>query len=217
MRKRSRAVNPEQKIERRQAILDTAWSLFQTSSYEAVTINAVAEQLQLAKGTVYLYFQTKEELFLAIEQQQLEEWFDDVDSRLPKLRGRGTTDQVTNLIGRSLEKRQGFTRLLAILHTVIEQNIDYEAALQFKRQLKTHLLTTGALLEACLPFLKLGQGAQLLLRIDALVIGLQHESDPAPLIQQVLQEPELALFRINFAREFAATLGDLLRGMENPA
>ena len=38
--------------------------MFLQTNYEAVTIAAVAQESGLAKGTVYLYFKTKEELFL---------------------------------------------------------------------------------------------------------------------------------------------------------
>ena len=51
---RQRAVRDEQKMERRQAILETIWQMFLHASYEDVTIAAVAKALGLAKGTVLL-------------------------------------------------------------------------------------------------------------------------------------------------------------------
>ena len=67
-----RARNTEDKQQRRQAILDVAWALFQETSYAAVTMNGVAERAGLAKGTMYLYFKTKEELFLTLQIAQLQ-------------------------------------------------------------------------------------------------------------------------------------------------
>ena len=210
-----RAVRDEQKLERRQAMLETAWQMFQQTNYEAVTIAAVAEASGLAKGTVYLYFKTKEELFLSIQEQQLAAWFDEVDAHLEAASGNCTVPQVVSIISNTLTERPGLTRLLAILHITLEQNVDYNTALRFKRMLLKHLGRTGTLLEQCLPFLTKGEGIQLLLRSHVLVIGLQHLSDPAPIIKDVLQEPDLQIFEIDFAREFSDTLEAMLYGLES--
>lgn len=215
---RRRAVKAEQKQERRQALLDVAWELFQNTSYQALTINEVAEHAGLAKGTVYLYFKTKEELFLSLQEQQLAAWFAEVNTRLQAASATPESDpivQVSDILCETLEQRPGLTRLLAIMHSVLEQNIDFETALHFKQMLFSHVSRTGALLEQQLPFLSTGQGAQILLRIHALAIGLQHLADPAPIVQRVLDEQEMQIFVIDFVREFSATLQPLLYGVEH--
>ncbi|HTN84310.1 MAG TPA: helix-turn-helix domain-containing protein, partial [Sorangium sp.] len=77
-----RARKEEQKEERRRFIIDAAWQLFQETPYPEVTMAQVAERTRLAKGTLYLYFTTKEELFLAVVDQELVKWFDDVNRHL---------------------------------------------------------------------------------------------------------------------------------------
>ena len=103
--------------------------------------------------------------------------------------------------------------LLAKLHNIIEQNIDYDATLRFKRMLLERMSGTGALLEGCLPFLTPGQGAHLLLQAHALIIGLWHLADPAPVARQVLEVPEMAPFVVEFAPEFLKAFTALLRGL----
>jgi hypothetical protein len=49
-------------------------------------------------------------------------------------------------------------------------------------------------------------------RIDALVIGLQHLADPAPVVREVLGEPGMELFKVDFVRELAGALRALLGG-----
>jgi len=215
-KRQRRAVRDEQKEERRQAIIDKAWQLFQSRTYESLTMANVADALQLAKGTVYLYFKTKEELFLAIEQQQLETFFTEVDAGLSDVRDSGMRDipEIVELVCEALEQRPGLTRLLAILHTILERNIELETATQFKYMLKAHFEYTGSLLEACLPFLRDGEGAHLLLQSHALVIGLWSLADPAPIIREVLQQPDLQMFEIQFASEFSQALQALLYGLE---
>jgi AcrR family transcriptional regulator len=43
-------------------VADTAWGLFQAQGYEVVTMEAIAEAADVAKGTLYKYFPVKEAL-----------------------------------------------------------------------------------------------------------------------------------------------------------
>jgi AcrR family transcriptional regulator len=212
-----RAIKDEQKYERRQAILDIAWQLFQDMPYQQITMSEVAERAGLAKGTLYLYFKTKEELFLTVQEQQLATWFDEVDTQLSSAQGASDIARVADLMRGSLERRPGLTRLLAMLHSILEQNVDYDTARRFKRMLLARMGGTGALLEGCLPFLAPGQGAHLLLQAHALIIGLRHLADPAPIARRVLEEPGMAPFAVQFAPEFLQAFTALLLGLERIA
>ncbi len=210
---KQRAINPEQKEERRQIILDVALQLFQAANYAAVNMVAVAEAAQIAKGTVYLYFQTKEALFLALLTQEFERWFDRVDVGLRATAQPMSIDNFTAFMVETLAAHPALVRLIAILHVILEQNIDFATALQFKEMLLRHVNHTGPLMESALPFLRPDEGMQLLLRLHALVIGLQHMAEPAPLIREALAESHLALFRVDFHSEFFMLLQTLLLGL----
>jgi AcrR family transcriptional regulator len=212
MRRKDRARRDEAKQERRQAILDAAWDMFQATPYASITMADVAQRTQLAKGTIYLYFKTKEELFLQIEQGQLEAWFDEVDTKLAGQRL--DTAGLADTLAESLGRRPGLIRLLAMLNTVLEQNIDFEAALGFKQMLVRRMTHTGALLESGLGFLPVGEGLRLLLRIHALIVGLHSLADPVPVAVEVMLEPGMGVLAFDFNREFSETLKALLRGME---
>ena len=62
--KRARTAN--QKLDRREAILVAAVDALRDPGFDAITMNGLAQRAGLAKGTLYLYFQTKEEVFLAV-------------------------------------------------------------------------------------------------------------------------------------------------------
>jgi AcrR family transcriptional regulator len=209
-----RARSDVQKAERRRAILDAGLALFAASSYEAVTMTAVAERAGLAKGTLYLYFRTKEELFAALQADQLAAWFDEVDARLERLPERSEPQAIARLFAASLEHRPELVRLLAILQSVLEQNIDLATAVAFKRMLAERIGHTGRLLEGRLGFLRPGEGGLTLLRIHALVVGLQHLADPAPVAREAIREPGLDMFQVDLVAALEATLRLILRGME---
>jgi len=66
---------PPKKVDknaRRQAILGAAAETFARSGYRQTTIEAVAEAAGIGKGSVYLYFGSKEDLFFALFEQLCE-------------------------------------------------------------------------------------------------------------------------------------------------
>ena len=211
---RKRARQAGQKLERRQAILDAAWRAFHTIPYGELTVAAIARETGLAKGTVFLYFRTKEEIFLAVTGQQMTEWFDAVDDRLAQLPAHVTTAEVVEIIASSLQERVYFTRLLAILSTVLEQNANYDALHQFKHLLLIRLARTGALLERGIGFLQPGEGAHLLMQLEALVIGLRHLADAAPVVRQLMTLEEMRAFDIDFDRELRQLTLVILDGLK---
>ncbi len=51
---------------RRREILDKAKSLFFEQGFSATSMNQIANTLELSKGTLYLYFKNKEELYISL-------------------------------------------------------------------------------------------------------------------------------------------------------
>jgi AcrR family transcriptional regulator len=64
--------------ERRLEIVEAARQLFQRKAYEKTTIQDVMDQLGIAKGTIYYYFQSKEELLEAVIEKIVN---DDVEQK----------------------------------------------------------------------------------------------------------------------------------------
>jgi AcrR family transcriptional regulator len=214
---KKRATNPTEKETRREAILAVALGLFAETSFPALRMEDVAARAGLAKGTLYLYFRTKEELFLALLQREFAGWFAEIDAALEVLKSempgkRVSTRKIANAFTRSLVERPAFIRLAAILHGVLEQNADAQAILSFKRILRDGMLETGARLEALLLELEPGAGAQALLVIYALLVGIQQLAEPAPALQPLVSDPELTIFQVSFAETFEKALNDYLNG-----
>ena len=56
----------QKKAMKRQRLLDAAYDLFQTKGAESTTIDEIARQAQVAKGTFYLYFRDKKAILDAL-------------------------------------------------------------------------------------------------------------------------------------------------------
>lgn len=207
---KQRARKDEDKAQRRREILEVATSMLGELGYSGITMAEVARRCGLAKGTLYLYFNSKEELFLAALQTELAELFQHIDGLIA---GPVSVEQFAAAIAGSLVARPTVIQLMSLLHNVLEQNIELDAAAAFKRELLGHMRAAASSVEAALPELPPGAGLILLLRINALVIGLQQMADPAPKVATALQACDLAPLRVDFERDFAATLADLVHGM----
>lgn len=55
-----------EKLQRREDIVDAAEKVFFSTGLKNATMDDVADEAELSKGTLYLYFKSKEELYLAI-------------------------------------------------------------------------------------------------------------------------------------------------------
>jgi len=209
----NRAMTEEQKRLRRADILKVALHRFSLMPYESLNMADTADAAGVAKGTLYLYFRSKEEMFLAVYTDELDAWFDELDASLAAPPAGASIAAFLQILGDSLTRRPQLLRLIAILHTVLEQNVDYATAKRFKGWMKERLQKTGGLIESYLPFLKLGQGAELTLKINALIIGFQHMAEPSGVMREVLAEDELALFRVDLREALLGTLRTLLMGL----
>jgi AcrR family transcriptional regulator len=210
-----RARRDEQKEDRRFDILVATSVLFKEMPFQVITMAQVAERVGLAKGTLYLYFKTKEELFLAMLEDELSAWFDSLSSHMSRLEPGLSAQDLASLIAERLDVDHPVVRLLGLLHAVLEQNVEPERVIAFKRVVRHFALQAGAELERLLPYLTGGQGTQLILRANALVVGLYQTAVPSPAVAEALRrDPSLAMFETDFAQELEATLTALIMGME---
>jgi AcrR family transcriptional regulator len=60
-----------EKAARREAILEAARAVFAEKGLRASTIDDIAEAAELGKGTIYLYFKSKEQVFAALKLEGL--------------------------------------------------------------------------------------------------------------------------------------------------
>lgn len=62
-------VSEEHKEQRRKQIIEAAIRVFKRKGYESATIKDIVEEAEMSRGWIYLYFQSKEEIFDALVAQ----------------------------------------------------------------------------------------------------------------------------------------------------
>lgn len=203
----------EDKALRRQALLQAAREIFSRIPYAEIRVQDIVHATGLAKGTFYLYFQSKEILFLELLLDELQGWFDVLIAELGKSR-RWSNRGIAELLTRTLQEQTLMRRLLSLLNNVLEASLDAEAALAFKTRLAEKMAPIAAALETALSQLGPGGGAQLLLNLNAIVIGLEQMTHTGPALAEVLIRPELAFLQQDFASELQILLLRLLNGWQ---
>ncbi|MDO7906029.1 TetR/AcrR family transcriptional regulator [Paenibacillus sp. JX-17] len=68
--------------EKHEAILDAAYSLFGSKGFYETKMSDIAEIAGIAKGTIYLYFKSKEELFTAVTRRDCGQFLDSMRAAL---------------------------------------------------------------------------------------------------------------------------------------
>ena len=168
--KRVRALDGEDKEARRQAILDAAEQLFNERQALA-NVADVADAAGLAKGTVYLYFQTKEEIYLALHARGAEFFFSALIARLND----GSPfyfDEMYALTQRHLLDSPTYMPLSTSCMGFAPNAVPLAAAMQFQTQMTGWMVTAGTGIERHFANLTPGEGVRLLKHSYALMIGL---------------------------------------------
>lgn len=193
----ARARSPEEKGQRRDDILRAAERLWAHTPYADLSMNQVARETKLAKGTLYLYFDTKEELFLALLTEHLGRWLTEVTALLDERQPR-TPGEVADVLVASSRGHEALRRLLILLGTVLEHNVSLELTLGFKREVRT-------LLQPVLDRVPLAPELtlRLLMHLYALSIGWQHVTEELPSTSYLRRQPELAFLFPSFEKELS--------------
>lgn len=167
-----RAHGSEDKEARRQGILDAARRLFSEGDGKLPSAARIAEAAGLAKGTIYIYFRTKEAIYAELlldgwteVLREIEEVFDTGANQ--------ATEVSAFLVGFTtyLDEHPELMRLDALGPAVIERNLEPDTFAAFKRSLNERLASGGATMDRALG-LPPGRGTQLLMRTYAFTRGM---------------------------------------------
>lgn len=167
---RQRAMQAEDKQERRDAILDAAERVLAGSPERVASVAEVADEAGLAKGTVYLYFPSKEELLLAVHERRIDYFFRDLIA-LVDLPG-SDFDAVFALTRQHLIDPPQFLPLAARCFGLMAHSVPPATALAFKERMSSRLERAGAGIERHVQAPTKGVGVALLRRSYALIVGL---------------------------------------------
>lgn len=116
---------------RKEEIITACAELYKTMSFKEITIKEIGNATSFTRTSIYNYFQTKEEIFLALLQREYELWNDrlrQIQVEHEKL----TPAEFADALAHSLEERHNLLKLLSMNHYDMEENSRLERLTDFK-------------------------------------------------------------------------------------
>jgi AcrR family transcriptional regulator len=113
---------------RRRAILEAARSVFRETGFDRATMSAISDRLGGSKATLYGYFPSKEELFMAVIEDEIEQ---ELDARKARLDSIGELRAILEYLGRGVLTTMTGTRPLAIYRMLASQPADSRVGRDF--------------------------------------------------------------------------------------
>lgn len=172
-----RARSEEQKALRRQAVLQAAEAYFLDVGYEAFSMAQLAKRAGLVKGTLYLYFKTREELFLTLYEKSLTRWSQVFISKLSEPM---SSEAYARTLHNTALADGTFVPLLIRLEHVIEHNVSIPRLIESKRAFIQQVDVVAESTSKAL-MLSLGQAKEVAKTMGVLLIGATR-TDQGPLL-----------------------------------
>ncbi len=123
--------SPELTASRKEEIINACEKLYQTMSFKEITIKEIGAVTSFTRTSIYNYFQTKEEIFLALMQREYEKWAQEMDS-LAENSDTMSASAFADALAHSLENHEQLLKLLAMNHYDMEENSRPERLTEFK-------------------------------------------------------------------------------------
>ena len=118
--------------ERKDEIINACEELYQTKSFKEITLKDISEKTTFSRPSIYNYFQTKEEIFLALLKREYERLLKDLEDIYVK-NDKLEKQEFAKQIALSIEKREQLLKLLSMNLYDMEENSRMEQLVDFKK------------------------------------------------------------------------------------
>ena len=120
----------ETEIVRREEIINACEELYKTTSFNEISIKLISEKTTFSRPSIYNYFNTKEEIFLALVTKEYYRWIEDLNKIYNK--EKLSKKDFANELAHSLEKRINLLKLISVNMYEMEENSKIECVTEFK-------------------------------------------------------------------------------------
>lgn len=145
-----RKVTPEQIARKREEIINACEQLYQTMSFREITLKEIGNITSFSRPSIYNYFETKEEIFLALFQREYDRWNEDLTATLNG-NEQMTKAELSEKIASSLAGRKQLLKLLSMNNYDMEANSRQELLTAFKQSYGRSMHLMRMLLEKFCP------------------------------------------------------------------
>lgn len=188
----SKALNRDEKQLKYNAILNSAAVLF-GEQQKLPTVAAIAAHCDQAKGTVYLYFSSKEAIFLALLQQHYQQWFARITTALDE---HPTPLNIISSCCDYIHQHPEFFELASLDSCMLEPGVKENIKIEYQQWFTEQITRTANHLHQQLQVISEKQSLGLLLDSHALLLGLWQQSKNTPELTVFERQSKTALARL---------------------
>ena len=123
--------SPELTKARKEEIIAACERLYKERNFKDITIGDIGNETSFGRTSIYNYFQTKEEIFLALLKREYEAWIADLD-RLIEEKEELTREELASELASSLEHRRLLLKIMSMNHFDMEANSSDGQLVEFK-------------------------------------------------------------------------------------
>ena len=142
--------SPERTAARKEEIINACEQLYQTMSFKDITLKEIGAVTSFTRTSIYNYFQTKEEIFLALYEREYDRW----NEELENIRNNNASlsrSELAEKIAFSIANRKQLLKLLSMNNYDMEANSRAELLTSFKRAYGESMRNICRLLEKFCP------------------------------------------------------------------
>ena len=117
---------------RKEEIVNACAALYETMSFKDITLQNIGEKTSFTRTSIYNYFHTKEEIFLALLKREHEAWITDMEELLQQ-NSSMDAQRFSEDMAKILEKRSCMLKLMSMNIYDMEVNSRMENLVDFKK------------------------------------------------------------------------------------
>ena len=130
---------------RKEEIINACEKLYQTMSFKEITLKEIGKETTFSRTSIYNYYQTKEEIFLALLKREYDLWIQELNQEIESHETM-TKDQIAETLAGTLDKHRQLLKILSMNHYDLEENSRMENLTEFKISYGNALKTVMAML-----------------------------------------------------------------------
>ena len=135
---------------RKEEIINACAELYGTMGFREITIRDIGAKTSFTRTSIYNYFQTKEEIFLALLQREHELWTADIEA-IERENNSMSVESFAGALPSTLEKRKIMLKLMSMNLYDMECNSRLENLVEFKHAYADALVAIRRCLEKFFP------------------------------------------------------------------
>lgn len=116
---------------RREEIIDACEKLYKEVGFKNVNIKFIGENISCSRTSIYNYFDTKEEIFLALVEREYLKWNKDL-LKISESENKVSINEFIDMIVSSLSKRKILLKLISMNMYEMEENSSYVSVKNYK-------------------------------------------------------------------------------------